>query len=681
MSQPAPSNEVSINRFGSIFVQVAGPVCVILAVASAAHFLIEVFYTGPLTGRLNWIFSCFSFAAVLISRISIEEGYERANLFGILLGIATLIATMQFMQGNLLIHAFILSFTWWMASRLTWDCTFIDRTRDATGQGMIDLAIDGVQKFRNRFQDPNASPTEQQNTEQAPTSEPRKDASSLKDLFFKRKQANSPGLWAFYFLLFGIPFFGLGQLFISMNNEAGNQAAVWYLLVYMTSLLCLLMLSSVLGLHRYLAQNRSSIPFRLAKKWMITGTVLAITIVGFCFLLPRPTARYSVGHWLPKLTSQNLSPSELAHGQDGQEKGNSNSSNSGPKARQDQQKQSQNNDGKQSSSGSSDQKESSDQGAKQDKSGGQSPDDDSGKSSKGKGKKSGQGDKSGKSKSQKESQQQSGDNQNSKQKSSQQKQNESQKKSNSPESEKQKSKSDKRKGPQAPSKKSQRKKEEPQKGSRSSRSRNNKQQQQQSQQNESQEKSQNERSQSKISLARLFKFILWLIIGLVVLYFAIKNRDRIGPWIRSFLAELADFWNRLWNRPKKERAHSEAIVEQPKPSRPQPKFTQYNNPFANGQASTWPAERLIKYTFEAVEAWGRDQHCPREPDQTALEFARKTESKFKKLASDLSHLANLYSELAYAGKDVNSPAAMTLAPLWEKLTMLYSPTTKEQVAT
>ena len=65
-------------------------------VGSLVLFLVEVFYQGNFHGRLQYIFILFVIGAVLIARISIEEGRDRAMLFAIPLGIVTLMAINKF---------------------------------------------------------------------------------------------------------------------------------------------------------------------------------------------------------------------------------------------------------------------------------------------------------------------------------------------------------------------------------------------------------------------------------------------------------------------------------------------------------------------------------------------------------------------------------------------------------
>ena len=57
------------------------PAMIIVLIDSLVLFLVEVFYRGGYDGRLEYVLTLFVIGAVLIGRISIEEGRERAVLF------------------------------------------------------------------------------------------------------------------------------------------------------------------------------------------------------------------------------------------------------------------------------------------------------------------------------------------------------------------------------------------------------------------------------------------------------------------------------------------------------------------------------------------------------------------------------------------------------------------------
>src|SRR5205807_6645524 len=92
----------------------------------------------------------FVFGAVLVSRISMTSGIsERAGAYGLILGGLTWFALAQFVQYTAgapltefgwLINLGLILLIWWSAHRLTWDCTLIDDSVDASGVGLLDAA-------------------------------------------------------------------------------------------------------------------------------------------------------------------------------------------------------------------------------------------------------------------------------------------------------------------------------------------------------------------------------------------------------------------------------------------------------------------------------------------------------------------------------------------------------------
>lgn len=695
-------SEHQSTRIAAIITQVIGPALAIAVVGSIAFFLIDISYTGPLVGRCKWIFSLFCVAAVLISRISIVDGYQHAAGYGLLLAFATLLVSARFMQGNIIWLALILGFVWWCAGRLTWDCTFIDATRDATGQGMIDLAIDRATSYRKEKAELSSPPSS--NIENVVGMAKRESTwQHFKRIFFKRRQPNTPGLWAFYFLIGGLPFFGIGQMFIPMRDAARHHSVSMQVLVYFLGVLGLLMISSVTGLHRYLQRNDSALPTRIAVRWLITGTILALLIAIVSWLMPRPSPQYSIAGLIPRFTSPNLNASINSMGQDGQKQSDQNSNlNSGP------QSQNRNAGEKESKQGNSGNQKTDDQGNPVDKQGAKQEGGQSEGKAEGGGKKSeGSQSSSGKQDGESSSQESKGDSD----------------KSGKPGSEKEESdssSSDGKKSDEQSKESGGEKSESGDKGQKNEgrkaddRVRNkqeSKQQDSQQQSGEQQQGNQNSGEQEKnddggneqdeekndqqgkgnsagqsqssppprasnsftSKPGQLVKLLFLTIAAFVIAWFALKNRSRLLPWFHSFLQELLGFWNRLFNRKPGVAATAKTIAETESREIPGalPGFQQFRNPFADGTAKTWPPEKVVRYTYEAFEAWSRDHQCSREPEQTVFEFAHSTGKQYKFLASDVLQLATLYSQLAYAGATVSQSAAMTLSGLWDKLTSLY----------
>ena len=60
------------------------------------------------------------------------------------------------------------------------------------------------------------------------------------------------------------------------------------------------------------------------------------------------------------------------------------------------------------------------------------------------------------------------------------------------------------------------------------------------------------------------------------------------------------------------------------------------------------ADQLVRYLFAALEAWARENGCPREPKETPHEFARAVAGRERALLPGATCLADLYCEAAYA---------------------------------
>ncbi|MFZ1936141.1 MAG: hypothetical protein WAU84_20620, partial [Thermoguttaceae bacterium] len=121
------------------------PAMIIVLIDSLVLFLVEVFYRGGYEGRLEYVLTLFVIGAVLIGRISIEEGRERAILFAAPLAIVTLLAICRFVQFqgalapfSFLINCGLIALIWWSANKLTWDCTLIDEQEEDSGEGLLE---------------------------------------------------------------------------------------------------------------------------------------------------------------------------------------------------------------------------------------------------------------------------------------------------------------------------------------------------------------------------------------------------------------------------------------------------------------------------------------------------------------------------------------------------------------
>ena len=295
-----PNQDKTLNH---VLLQIVGPVLIMLMVSSLVFFLIEVVYRGPHTARLYWVMGLFTFASVLVARISIEEGKERAQLFGFALAIATLIASLQLVEFSALpilkpvILIGLIGVVMWTTNKLTWDCTVVDNSRDVSSSGSLERL---KRTWLDAVSDEDTHPTM---------------VSRMKHLLISGSRANSPGTWVIYFALVAFPLFGFGQWFVS------PQSSVWvYLLfaVYFAAALGLLLTTSLLGLEKYLARRGVHVPAPIARNWMMIGGTFALAVMLIVALLPKPAGSSTLQSALSMLTSPLKQASDFAPGNDGQ---------------------------------------------------------------------------------------------------------------------------------------------------------------------------------------------------------------------------------------------------------------------------------------------------------------------------------------------------------------------------
>ena len=265
------------------------PALIMLLVGSLAFFLLDVSYHGDHAGRFRWVLGWFVFAAVLISRIAIEQGSEQAFGYTAAFWVAILLVVFRFLD-NPLIGTVLLGIVWWCTKQLTYDCTLIDDLQDASGEGLLQVA--GIDESTTQ-------------------TEPRDEASES-DNEEPEKRPHSPGLWVVYFSLAALPIFGIGQAFIPRSETTIHDGAFRLLWVYVAAGIGLLLTTSFLGLRRYLRQRRLTMPKSVTATWLTMGVGLALAVLILTVLLPRPNAAYSISNVVDEVSERIGQASEYA---------------------------------------------------------------------------------------------------------------------------------------------------------------------------------------------------------------------------------------------------------------------------------------------------------------------------------------------------------------------------------
>ena len=686
-------NEKQIAPIGGIIAQAAGPALIMCLVGSLLFFFIEVFYHGGYNTRVLWIFGLFVFAAVLVSRISIELGKDRAYLYGLALGAAIFIVTSVLFkfEGPLsflspLINLALICLVWWSAAKLTWDCTLVDNSRDTSAQGLIELV-----RRKARFEDTGDQNFEQSSNSDVDNSDSQSEvpANPFKWLFKKSK--NSPGLWVLYFSAAALPIFGLGQVLIPVSNTGSRQFAFMMFVVYMMSALGLLMTTSLLSLSRYVISKRTVMPLPVFGNWLVIGSAFVVAILTASWLIPRPAPEHSMAQTLISWTTPDRDPSKYAIGNDGKKTADDVPANSTEK----------NNDALQSSSSGNSEKgkpgkESggkSGSGKGKDPKGGSSSNKDKQNSGKKSQQNSDQRNDSGQRKKpegsgnnqNKNGQQNSGDSQKSKGESnsgskeskenradndgknenSDQSKTDETKESNADGEKKQDSESDKRgqdttgkSGPEKPNNK-----KNPGGKSGSSASSKSKSQSQSSSARSNSSSSKSQSPNPANIVARVFSMLKYIMIGLILLALVVITI----MYRKEIMAALKSFWEQLMalfsGKPKPDEDSGNTLDELATAER-FPAFAEFTNPFQTSASRNWEPDKIVNYSFAALQAWARERDIPRQTDQTAIQFGEIITAKYQQASDVIDDGIQLYCRINYAGKNASPGDLPSMEKLW-----------------
>src|SRR5262245_10607048 len=366
------------------------PFLIFLLVASLMFFLVEVFYQGEFKLRLQFIMAMFCMAIVCIARIAMEEGSSYATLYALPLGGAVAFAVSRLAPGGLLISWPIMGIVWWAAHKLTWDCTLVDDSQEASGQGLLqEMGLDPLAAGVPRGP---AGTTVRPQLLAATTGSSEPEKEWWQKLLDPDRRPHSPGVWVVYFSLAALPLFGIGGWFVPSGDSEARSHVFRFMVIYVGSGLGLLLATSFLGLRRYLRQRNLEMPAQMTATWIAVGGGLIVTTLILATILPRTKVEYSLTALPFAITSAARQASQYAFGPEGTR--DSNPSAATTEAQENQQSDRSGGKKGESKSGQGDQSKSESKGEGQGQSEGQG----GGKSKDGKAGKAGgksKGDKSG----------------------------------------------------------------------------------------------------------------------------------------------------------------------------------------------------------------------------------------------------------------------------------------------
>lgn len=633
------------------------PGLIMVLVGSLAFFLIQVFYRGEGIQGVRWLMFWFVLAIVLVSRISIEQGKGHGWFYGVALALVTWFY-LAHNYGTVVLGAILLGITWWCAHRLTVDCTLIREDEDASGEGVLPGLWRQFQKSLV-----------------LPVSESKKgpptalELMAAADLAARRSRAASrpPGRWVVYFSLAALPLFGIGQLFLPEDDPHARRLGFGFLVLYLGAALSLLETTSFLGLRRYLRQRSVEMPASITFGWIKFGALLAGGVLLAALILPRPERnrnrqdleyrieqkeREASDHALPfnrpgegegapanQPSERNRpgSQSRTASTGGGTRNARNDSRTSANSSTQpDQPAQSDGGNagsGNRGSSGREGQSPDNTPASAENRSpsrqnvtlkdaapsGGadQSREGDQPGGSGGSG--GGGGDGAGRQATGSDSSQ----NRSRRADDSQPRQ--------------------ARERPTAASE--ERPADQP-----------------------DQERPENREPVPKPPsnfLYHLLRVLVILALAALFIWFLVRFRKTIADMIRAFCVAVRDFFRKLFSF--RWRMAAAAAEDVPPPAPVLEAFATYENPFLTGKDKTWPPERLLLYTYEAVQAWAKEQGIEIRPEQTPREFCFQLIERFPDFGPELEQFSFYYAHAAFARRLPDDFETESIRRLWQSL--------------
>ena len=578
------------------------PPLIMALVGSLVFFLQEILYEGLYHGTLQWVLFFFVFGAVLVARMSMQQGFEgKSAAYGLLLGGLTWMALrlyVDYSENPILagrsgfINLGLIALIWWSAHRLTLDCTYMSEEATGQGTGLLDAAGLGKPVSQDASAEPQENPAKtKKSKKKRPEEKPGFEGWWARFLRYReqrKKQPKTLGVWVVFFSLAALPLFGLGQAQIPPDSLDRRAYAFTLLLIYVGAGLGLLLTTSFLSLRMYLRERGITMPWGITVGWLCLGGLLIAGHLFVSSLLPRPSDPQPLWDWTGLTRAEVKDPSRLQviREKDDLKK------RQGPAQRK---------HGKSSTKRKSDK----DQGGKADPNT-RSEDKQTSNSGKAKGsdktRDGEQGEKSddGRDKNDKDGE----DNED---------------KGDDPA----------RAGEDSPD-----------------------------------FKMPDALTPLSPLLEFMLQLARWLIIAMVVVVIAVVLGRNLLQFLANFTLwakRLLGLLDKLFE--KKATGGEKSEQDKPAPT-PRP-FASYSNPFSSGRARQMSPAELVRYSFAGLQAWGREHNLPRAEGETPMEFALRIGERHTDLGEQSRKLALLYARLAYSTDTLSEVKIERLRPFWQ----------------
>jgi hypothetical protein len=169
--------------------------------------------------------------------------------------------------------------------------------------------------------------------------------------------------------------------------------------------------------------------------------------------------------------------------------------------------------------------------------------------------------------------------------------------------------------------------------------------------------------------ASVLKWIVFAILAFVTALFILRGGlhylANFSNWARRLLEALRRLWESLFGAQPGVKAPAHG-ADGATPER-HVSFHAFANPFHDGRAERMEPAYLVRYTFEALEAWAAERNCGRASQETPLEFTHRLASATPPLEKETKDLGSLVARVLYARGALTSDWRDTLRSVWDRL--------------
>jgi hypothetical protein len=172
------------------------------------------------------------------------------------------------------------------------------------------------------------------------------------------------------------------------------------------------------------------------------------------------------------------------------------------------------------------------------------------------------------------------------------------------------------------------------------------------------------------TLLTILKWVVGILIALIILFLVVRAVLRFLANFTNWAKRLLESWHAFWEglrRWWRGRGLPEALVDEPEAAQPPRPFAAFRDPFLSGEAERMSPGEVVRYTFDALEAWAHERGCGRHVGETPLEFVARLSGEFPALETATNQLVAMYLGLAYARQTPEPERVEELRDFWRLL--------------